>query len=244
MPACTRIAVLFAVPQEMTPLARLLPPAAEGPPALKLPAALRASGDRQVLLVTGGMGGRRAAEAAAAIIRAWRPELLVMAGVAGALAEDLAVGDVIAADAVYTSDEALAPSLVPAGVLHPHRTGPLLSLDRVLVTADEKRAAHQSIARRPRPLAVEMETAAVARVAGEHGVPWAAVRAVSDTAGESLPLDFNRLRTPDGDLPVSRVAVAAITHPRSIPGLIRLGGNTAAASKSLAAFLVEWLTRI
>lgn len=164
-----------------------------------------------------------------------------MTGVAGALTEDLAVGDVIAANAVYTPDEALTPSAVPAGALRPYRTGALLSLDRVLVTADEKRDARQPTPDGVSPLAVEMETAAVARVAIENGVPWAAVRAVSDTAMESLPLDFNRLRTTDGDLPVSRVALAAIINPRSIPGLIRLGGNTAAASRSLAAFLAEWL---
>lgn len=238
-----RIAILFAVPQESAPLARLLRVESIAAPSLGLPAALRASGDRQVLLATGGMGGKRAAAAATAILRNWRPDLLVMAGVAGALAADLSVADVISADTVLTPDEVLTPSVVPASALRPSRTGALLSLNRVLVTANEKRDACQPMSDGVTPLAVEMETAAVARVAMQHGVPWAAVRAVSDTAAESLPLDFNRLRTADGDLPVSRVALAAVIIPRSIPGLIRLGGNTSAAAKSLAAFLAEWLAQ-
>ncbi len=38
------------------------------------------------------------------------------------------------------------------------------------------------------PVAEDMETAAVARVAGAHGVPWLAFRAVSDGAGDPLGL--------------------------------------------------------
>jgi adenosylhomocysteine nucleosidase len=43
-------------------------------------------------------------------------------------------------------------------------------------------------------LAVEMETAAVAQVAMAHRLPWVAVRAISDTAGDEFILDYRRLR--------------------------------------------------
>jgi nucleoside phosphorylase len=43
-------------------------------------------------------------------------------------------------------------------------------------------------ARTPDPVAEDMETAAVARVAASRGVPWVAFRAVSDGAGDPLDL--------------------------------------------------------
>jgi adenosylhomocysteine nucleosidase len=212
----------------------------------------------QALLVAGGVGAERAARAAESILQAWKPDLLTIAGVAGALSPSLKVGDVVIANAVYTAGDPLRPSVIPAALHRPTQTGPLLCLDRVLVTAGEKHAAfappehptpntqHPTLnTQHPTPpLAVEMETAAAARVAEAHGVPWAAVRAISDTAGESLPLDFNRLRDADGDLRTSRVALAALARPGSIPGLLRLGRNTGIAAEALACFLDHWLATI
>lgn len=184
--------------------------------------------------------------------------MLVITGVAGALDPELDVRDIVAADLILDGDEGtlLEPSVVaalPAGDLHGLRVrrGTLLSIDRVLVTADEKRAvfrapnallnAQRSTPNSQLPIAVEMETAAAARVAIRQGVPWAAVRATSDRADESLPLDFNQLRDEEGDIRTSRVARAALAHPATIPGLIRLGRNTAMAAEALASFLVDWL---
>jgi hypothetical protein len=89
-----------------------------------------------------------------------------------------------------------------------------------------------------------METAAAARVCEARGIPWAAVRAISDTADEALPLDFNRLRDPDGGLATSRVALAALARPASIPGLLRLGRHTGLASQALAEYLAGWLSSL
>ena len=252
--ACIRrIALLFAVRQEMAPLARRLRPSREDVPPLRgYPMLFGEIAGRQVLLAAAGIGARRAAAAAEAVLDAWKPDLLLMTGVAGALSPDLQVGDLILANAVLTEVEQLHPSFVFPHThtpTHPHtHTGPLLSLDRILITAKEKHAAfttpppHDSTT--APPLVVEMETAAAARVAMERGVPWAAIRAVSDTANESLPLDFNALRTADGELPTSRVAVAALRNPRCIPGLLRLGRNTSTASEALACFLAGWVASL
>ncbi|HTE19265.1 MAG TPA: hypothetical protein VK689_12900 [Armatimonadota bacterium] len=238
-PPPRRIALLYAVRQELAPMARVLRPSREKAPALRYyPQFFGEVGGAQVLLAAGGVGARRAAEAADELLQAWTPDLLLMTGVAGALSPELQVGDVIVGDAVETGDARLVPSLVPSGDNSTAgvTAGTLLSIDRVLVTPEEKHAAAGNGA-----LAVEMETAAVAGVAGARSVPWAAVRAVSDTASEGLPLDFNRLRDPEGDLPTSRVALAALAQPSSIPGLLRLGRNTSTASEALARFLAAWI---
>jgi adenosylhomocysteine nucleosidase len=237
-----RVALLFAVRQEMAALARRVQPTRAAAPArLQYPTLFGELSGHSLLLLAGGVGARRAAAAADELLDAWTPDLLVMAGVAGALDPALSVGDVVVADAVDTDAERRTPGVIPVlrqppASLSRARRGTLLSIDRVLQTAAEKRGAASG-----GRLAVEMETAGLARVARERGVPWAALRAVSDTADESLPLDFNRLRDPDGDLPTSRVALMALAQPRSIPGLMRLGRNTSLAAEALAAYIACWL---
>jgi adenosylhomocysteine nucleosidase len=233
----SRVLVLFAVEQELAPMRRRR----------------NSLGDADLWLAATGMGARCAAATAAPMLDDPRPALVVIAGVAGALDPKLQVGDLVIADQVITETEVLTPSLIPS-LSHtptpPHsHTGPIVSLDQVLITAEEKAAAfagrlpHPPTPPHPHtpPLAVEMETAAVARLAEARRIPWCAIRAVSDTAAESLPLDFNRLRDRSGDLPTSRVALAAITNPRAIPGLIRLGKNTSLAADRLAEALCAWI---
>lgn len=286
-----RIALLFAVRQELAPLVRRLRPSRASTPDLRhYPVFFGELSGVETLVVAGGVGRRRAAEAAEELLGVWKPDLLVMTGVAGALDPSLEVGQVVVADAVFTEGPALLPDVMPGSRRAAEdrsvrgsqparndnsafargegsrgmRPGALLSLDRVLVTALEKRAALDEARRAPGdgsstsgsefiptpnaqhptpllPLAVEMETAGVARVCAARGIAWAAVRGISDHADESLPMDFNRLREPDGDLSTARVALAALTQPASIPALLRLGRNTTLAAEALAGFLVDWL---
>ncbi len=240
-----RIAILTAVRQELAPLARRLRPCRTAPPRPRYFFSLSgAVAGVEVVLCAGGVGPTRAAEATVEILDVWTPDLLLVAGVAGALDPALRIADIVAADQLLGPAPAPPPGTVPApvGDLHSYHRGALLSLDRVLVSPDEKQAARAS-ALPAVPLAVEMETAGAVRIAVERSIPWAAVRAVSDTSADTLPLDFNRLRDPDGDLPTTRVAMAALAQPTSIAGLLRLGRNTSLAAEALAEFLIGWLAQ-
>ncbi len=246
-----RIAILFAVSQEIAPLSKRLDARESGPVALRPHRAVAGRlGNTEVLLAVTGVGARRAEQAARAVVEAWRPDLLIMAGVAGGLAPELRIGDLVVADRVLTAAGEKCPPVVPTDSGAALRQGALMSTDRILVTAEEKRKAFAAGCQSGTtsrsvmeygPLAVEMETAGVIAAAEKLGVPWAAVRALSDTAEEALPLDFNRLRSADGDLPTARVALAAVSRPAAIPGLIRLGKNTSLAAEALAGFLAAWV---
>ena len=231
-----RIAFLFAVPDEMRPFAFRL----KSRSAVDIGGKRAIIGtlfEREILMVAGGMGARCAARAAESVIQAWMPGAFVIAGVAGALSPGLRRGDVLAAATVRTDDSNLTPHLTVSGVT----VGHLLSIDRVLVTSEHKATALKRFEAVEGPLAVEMETAAAAVVAEHHKVPWGAIRAISDSAEESLPIDFNQLRDKDGDLPVSTVALVAIRRPGRIPGLLRLGSATNQAARALAEALVRAL---
>ncbi len=86
----------------------------------------------------------------------------------------------------------MAPSaLVPhTPVVH---TGLIASGDRFISSAVEVArllAALQTVGHQP--LAVEMEGAAVAQVCADYGVPFAAVRTISDRADDTAHVDFPR----------------------------------------------------
>jgi nucleoside phosphorylase len=110
------------------------------------------------------------------------------------------------------------------------------SEDRVAVSAEEKRKLRERTGSR----VVEMEYAAVAAKAAEWGVPCRAIRVVSDTAQEDLPLDFNRYRDDDGRFQLARIAVAGLMRPFSaLPELMRLDRQSRIASEKLGEFLAN-----
>jgi adenosylhomocysteine nucleosidase len=67
--------------------------------------------------------------------------------------------------------------------------GLLISGDRFVSTTVESQKLQQDL---PQALAVEMESAAFAQVCHDYGVPFAAVRTISDRADDDATVDFNR----------------------------------------------------
>ncbi|MEY3517453.1 MAG: hypothetical protein RLZ89_313 [Pseudomonadota bacterium] len=68
-------------------------------------------------------------------------------------------------------------------------SGLVLSGDRFVSTSQMSKALQQRL---PLALAVEMEGAAVAQVCHDYGVPFAAVRTISDRADDAATIDFTR----------------------------------------------------
>lgn len=67
--------------------------------------------------------------------------------------------------------------------------GLLISGDRFVSTTAESQKLQEDL---PTALAVEMESAAFAQVCHDYGVPFAAVRTISDRADDDATVDFNR----------------------------------------------------
>jgi len=194
-------------------------------------------GGRSVVVAWTGDGAACAGRGLEVLLGRFRPARLVIAGVAGALSPELAAGSLIAARRVYDRDRP-APDpdagLVAAAGRCGVRPGVVLSSPDVAVTADDKAQLWRRLAQPP-AAAVDLETAAFAGVAAAQGVPYLALRAISDTAAESLPLDFNRLRDRRGR--VSRVAVIARTlrRPSLVPALFALQRRVSRCAEHLAA---------
>lgn len=112
----------------------------------------------------------------------------------------------------------------------------LVCADRVAVTAAEKAGLREKTG----AAAVDMESAAVAQKAEQWRVPFRSVRAVSDIAGEDMPLDFNLYRDSRGRFSRGRIAFAACLKPfTAIPALLRLDRNCRIAAESLGEYFVN-----
>ncbi len=120
----------------------------------------------------------------------------------GALSARLAA----AATAVLArAPEALGADAVAEFGLHAPRVhrGLVVSGDRFVATGAESAALRQAL---PDALAVEMEGAAVAQVCRDFGVPFAALRTISDRADDAAHVDFMRFI----DQVASRYSVAIL----------------------------------
>ncbi|MCX8157711.1 MAG: hypothetical protein N3J91_14915 [Verrucomicrobiae bacterium] len=188
---------------------------------------------RVLLRVTGG-GRARAERAVEEVLRECLPALVITGGFAGALRPELGLGTVLYA---MEPGHAFAGCLRRAGAQPARFHG----AERMLITAREKAECHAQTGAD----AVEMESAWIEARCREAGVACATVRAVSDEAGEDLPLDFNRLGTPDRPLSPWKLAGAVLQAPGVIPGLLRLRAQTDLAGRALAGVLQralqDWL---
>ena len=93
---------------------------------------------------------------------------------------------VLADAALHLGPSTLAEFQLNAPRVH---RGLILSGDRFVSTSAESHALRQAL---PEALAVEMEGAAVAQVCHDYGVPFAAVRTISDRADDTAHTDFQR----------------------------------------------------
>jgi adenosylhomocysteine nucleosidase len=87
---------------------------------------------------------------------------------------------------------------------------------------------------------VDMEAAAIARLAAMRKIPFYAIKGVSDALTDRLP-DFNRFLTPAGQFQLARFTLFAILRPWYWPALVRMGENSRKASQSIVELLRGFL---
>jgi adenosylhomocysteine nucleosidase len=111
----------------------------------------------------------------------------------------------------------------------------LVTLDHV-AGRDEKRQVAESFG----ASLVDMEAAAVGRLARARGVPFYCWKAVTDIATEDLP-DFNYFLDQEKQLRTRQVAAYALTHPRYVAPLLRMGRNSKSGAEALGQTLRRWI---
>jgi adenosylhomocysteine nucleosidase len=113
----------------------------------------------------------------------------------------------LANSAHYLGAEAVADFDLTHAKVH---QGLVISGDRFVATSAESDTLRQQL---PDALAVEMEGAAVAQVCHDFGVPFAAVRTVSDRADDSAHVDFGRFVADVAARYSAQIVMAALQPP-------------------------------
>lgn len=180
----------------------------------------------QTRVIVTGIGHKNARKSFLDAIAACRPALVLTCGYAGGLDPQLQRGDVVFdADAETGLEVPLARSGARPGLFH--------CVNRIAVTAAEKQALRQQT----QADVVEMESGVIRALCRERSIAAATIRVVSDDAASDLPLDFNALAKPDGNISYARLAAALVRSPRRIGKLIRFQQELSECSRKLATTL-------
>jgi adenosylhomocysteine nucleosidase len=149
---------------------------------------------------------------------------IISIGIAGALDPSLRVGDaVIGAGGDGRWRDRLAAASPDA------RRGLIVGSDDMVVDAAAKAALH----RRTGALCVDMESHIAAEAAATRGLPFAALRFISDGADRALPKAAQAGMKPDGGMDVLAVLKALAADPLQLPALIRTGMEAETAFRAL-----------
>ena len=244
MPLAGPILLCAAMDAELVPVARSLELSQTGD---RYEGQFR---DTPVIASTLGVGAEHATQRLTALLDDLSPRVVVLIGFAGGLDPFWQAGyslfphwlastthrDIIALDAAVPArlspDESSAP-------VDPRRTL-LTSSVPVLTVEDKAKAAVDYGA-----AAVDMESYHLAALAAERDQPMCIIRAISDAAGDNLPVWTMKLVDPAGRSRVGAAIAGLLIHPWRLGEMLRLRRAAEACTQSLAVCvegkLSEWV---
>jgi adenosylhomocysteine nucleosidase len=174
-----------------------------------------------------GAGDReRTTELVRAAVR--RAKCLISFGIAGGLAPHLRSGDVvlsaevIAKDRHWRADDAFHRQVGELANRLGAVQGPVLGTSVLLATEDDKARAWRETG----ALAVDMESAVVARAARAVGIPFLVLRTIADPATRELPPAALIPLTRRGNPALLKVLGDVVRRPSQIPVLCGLARET------------------
>ncbi len=223
----TRTAIVAALPGELKPLVRGWPHSKRN--GIEFWA--ERTEEDEWIAACAGAGHAAATRAFAAIEDGGPIDLVFSIGWAGALTESVAPGS--------------AHNL--AGVIDV-RTGERFRCDAGagdLWLATSPRVADEAekvrLAAAYDAALVDMEAAAIARMAAMREMPFYCIKGVSDELHDRLP-DLNPFLDPGGHFQTARFALFAALRPIYWPSLLRMGENSRKAARNIAESLRAFLS--
>ena len=162
---------------------------------------------------------------------------VVSFGVAGGLDPSLKSGDIVLATEVVAGDVrwlaglALGETQIAAIALGRRRVvrGGLAGVEEVVMAQARKAALWLETG----AAAVDMESHIAAAYAAEAGLPFAALRVISDPASRALPVLARSAIKPNGKIDLLKILRGIVRNPRALHALVSTGIDFNRALKSL-----------
>lgn len=187
------------------------------------------------VVVCGGIGPEAARRSAEAVIIRYSPEVLISAGVAGALVPELKIGETIFPSAVIdTLDGSRHETAITDAPVAKTAFGRTLLASSPEIAGIKQK---QQLAKSYGAQAVDMEAAAIAKAAMFHNLPFLAIKSISDQLEFDMPDMARFIR--GGQFQTGRFAFYVSLRPWLWLSVYRLARNTRLASENLCAWLRE-----
>ena len=234
-----KILVTFAVDDEFAPWRRLRP-------FQRLDLGMDGDAYRadvnglQVCVLLTGIGGEKPWVEATKLIWNLDVDMCISSGLAGGLKPHHVLGEVVVARQVESTswkhriycDREMVDEALHCGAKEVQL---MYSTDHIVINAAEKNELGQIAD------AVDMESGDILYEATAFGARVVAIRAISDSSDENLPIDFNRVVTKEGDVSISRVLGEVARRPRVLPSLVRFGRQSRYSAQKLAVVLDRYI---
>ena len=160
---------------------------------------------------------------------------LISAGFAGALSDDLQIGDLLLAKNFSTVDLSETPALLSGSPIH---IADLLTVPALIHSREER----NKLGLTSGAAAADMETEFIAHACSARGIPLLSLRVISDTPHHLFPVpatvlfDIERQQTR-----ILKLATHLLANPGRVPHLVRFAKQIARARRILASALADVL---
>lgn len=217
---------------------------------------------RRVLIAISGMGINNAKSMTEVLANNFPLSLIISTGTAGALQPHLRAGDIVLADRLFLAEIAgekncqvstinskavlvckVQKKLIQLSLkaletsIFRYNLGAFLTVDKVIGGTEAKRALGKSL----NCLAVEMESAVIAAIAKEKGLPFFAIRSISDSLEDNIDNAIQLYEKIKDNSSLFKRLLLALRHPRGSLELVKLIKNCSKAIASIETFILQFL---
>lgn len=196
-------------------------------------------GDAAAVVLESGVGCVAANRALSWLLDTGWTGHVISAGFCGSLAADVAVGDLIRATEIVDADGSVWPASWPETARISCRAGRLVTAHSLVGAPASKKALGQL----HNAIAVEMESAALARLCNYRRLSYISLRVVSDSMDTALSPELVGLLG-RGRVSMTRLACILLRRPAISGELWRLGRITKDGAEKLGAALEILLDRL
>ena len=193
---------------------------------------------KEIIVVLTGMGRENAEKAVKYAIQEYSPDIILSTGFGGALYDGAFIGEVVWGSRVFLIQKDIIETLelsyardtirrLPSNIMI--REGSILTLENWMGKTDIKKILPDEFSF---PVC-DMETFFLAKWPVEKGLPFLAIRSVTDLVDEEIPQEFLSVTDEHGGYRFSRALKLILGKPWLMKDIVKIGKNSRVASNTL-----------